>query len=268
MDSKKKISISFRNEHQKDSKREVVRTQSEQAAAAEEKKDEQRPSTPVYQLPLKKKKKHFSSFKPLIATSLTALFVSLGLGFLLLRMFVSLTDDTSMGSQANDTMPVTSPGEQQTAENSADSLPEGALQTFNAYIVQAGAFSTETKALEWKSRLTAQSVSSVVWERDGQFYLYVGSGATKQEADLIASELAAESIETYVKPWVVNVEKQVPDKVYQHLDAHSLGDFSESDRQKVMEEIGKNTPLAQALSEWEAQDDTNVNWLKVAKSLE
>ncbi|WP_226583384.1 SPOR domain-containing protein [Halobacillus litoralis] len=264
MDSKKKISISFRNEQEP--KREVVRTQSEQAAVVEEDKEE-RPVTPVYQLPFKKAKR-ISGFKPLLTTAVTALIISLGLGFVLLRMFVSLTEQTS---SANDTLPVIQT--QQAADSSDEQTAEAPLasgpnQVFDTYIVQAGAFSTEGKAKEWQSRLTAQSIPSVVWNRDGQYFLFVGSSSSKQEAEYIAEQMKAQSIETYVKPWVVNVDKQVPVVLQENLKGDSLGSVTEADREKIVAEIGKDNELGQALATWESQDDTNINWLKVTKALE
>lgn len=273
MDSKNKISISFRNQDHQDSKHEVVRTQKEQAAAVEKPKEEEQSTTPVYKLPHKKNRASNTPVRPLITTALTALFVSLGLGFLLLRMFVSLTDQNATG---NETVPVTGPseantesaGEQSNEEGAITGMPDGTPQTFDSYIVQAGAFSTESKAKEWQSRLTAQLIPSVIWNRDGQYFLFVGSSESKQGAELIAARLAEKSIETYVKPFSVKTEKEIPSDLKTPIEAHAMGDVSESERQQMMEEVGTNTSLGQALNDWESQDDTNINWLRVTKSLE
>lgn len=275
MDSKKKISISFRNEQQQEPKGEVVRTQREQAAATEDnKKEEHHPVTPVYHLPHKNKKtKHNRTpMRPIITTALTALFVSLALGFLLLRMFVSLTEQTATG---NDSTPVTSSATSETGAVKdgngpalSSDLPSGATQTFDTFIVQAGAFSTEGKAKEWQSKLTASLVPSVIWNRDGQYFLFVGTGATKQEAEQIGAELAQKSVETYVKPFVVTTDKELPSDFMTALHEHKLGEMSVGDRQGLIEKVGPETALGQALTDWESQDDSNINWLKVAKSLE
>ncbi|RDY66066.1 hypothetical protein DXT76_21270 [Halobacillus trueperi] len=270
MDSKNKISISFRNEHQQETKNEVVRTQKEQAAAVEEDKEDERPATRVYHIPFKKKRFSSTPVRPLITTALTALFVSLGLGFLLLRMFVSLTDSSTTGTE---TIPASGEANTDTEvvaseEEPMSELPSGPTQTFDTYIVQAGAFSTEGKANEWQSKLTALLIPSVVWQRDGQYYLFVGSAPNKQEADQIADRLAGKSIETYVKPFVVTIEKEIPQELVTPIETHEMKDLSENERKKLMDEVGENTFLGQALNEWESQDDTNINWLKVAQSLE
>ncbi|SFJ16194.1 stage II sporulation protein B [Halobacillus dabanensis] len=273
MDSKNKISISFRDQDHQNTKHEVVRTQKEQAAAVEKHKEDEQSTTPVYKLPHKKKRVSNAPVRPLITTALTALFVSLGIGFLLLRMFVSLTDQTATG---NETVPVTGSSETNTEsavegsneEGSTTQLPDGTPQTFDSYIVQAGAFSTEGKAKEWQSRLTAQLIPSVIWKRDGQYFLFVGSAASKQEAEMISDRLAEESIDTYVKPFSVKTQKEIPSGLKTPIETHAMGDLSEGKRQEVMEEVGADTSLGQALSEWESQDDTNINWLRVTQSLE
>jgi stage II sporulation protein B len=273
MDSKNKISISFRDQDQQDSKHEVVRTQKEQAAAVEKHNEEEQSTTPVYKLPHKKKRASDTPVRPLITTALTALFVSLGLGFLLLRMFVSLTDQTATG---NETVPVTgssetnteATGEQSNEEGAVTELPDGTPQTFDSYIVQAGAFSTDGKAKEWQSRLTAQVIPSVIWNRDGQYFLFVGSAASKQEAEMIADRLAEKSIDTYVKPFSVKTQKEIPSDLKTPIESHAMGEVSESVRQQVMEDVGADTSLGQALNEWESQDDANINWLRVTQALE
>ncbi|MEC3882643.1 SPOR domain-containing protein [Halobacillus sp. HZG1] len=270
MDSKNKISISFRNEHQQETKNEVVRTQKEQAAAVEEDKEDERPATRVYHIPFKKKRFSQTPVRPLITTALTALFVSLGLGFLLLRMFVSLTDSSTTGSEAVPASGEANPNtEVVTSQQEAVSeLPSGPTQTFETYIVQAGAFSTEGKADEWQSKLTALLVPSMVWQRDGQYFLFVGSAPNKQEADQIAGRLAGKSIDTYVKPFVVTIDKEIPTELTTAIETHEMTGLSEKERKKLMDEVGESTLLGQALKEWESQDDTNINWLKVAQSLE
>ncbi|CDQ18181.1 stage II sporulation protein B [Halobacillus karajensis] len=270
MDSKNKISISFRNEDQQETKNEVVRTQKEQAAAVEEDKKGDRHETRVYQIPLKKMKRFSSPVRPFLATALTALIISLGLGFLLLRMFVSLTDQTDASSQTSQVTgdPVNSEATASNNDEQGTELPSGTPQTLDSYIVQAGAFSTEGKAKEWRSKLTALLVPSVIWQRDGQYFLFVGSANSKKEANVIADRLAEKSIETYVKPFAVTIEKEVPEELITSLQSHELGKLSENERQGFIEKVGNDTTLGKVLTDWESQDDSNINWLKVAQSLE
>ncbi|WP_281658288.1 SPOR domain-containing protein [Halobacillus sp. Cin3] len=266
MDSKKKISISFRPEN--GSKNEVVRTQNEQAAAVDQDKEKDKRATPVYPLPVKKKWRIPGSYRPVLATAVIALLLSLGIGFVLLRMFVSLTDVTTAGTETLPS-PEAPAGQVQGAEEGAENqLPASAAATLDTYIVQAGAFSTEGKAGEWQSRLNAQSISSVIWKRDGQYFLFVGSASSKQEAAYMAEEMKSKSIETYVKPWVVTIEKELPPALQEGMKTHTLGSINESQRKEIAKAAGEDSALGQALVNWESQDENNLNWLKVAKSLE
>ncbi|MYL37319.1 SPOR domain-containing protein [Halobacillus litoralis] len=266
MDSKKKISISFRPED--GSKNEVVRTQKEQAAAVDQDKEKEKRTTPVYPLPVKKKWRLPGSYRPILATAVIALLLSLGLGFVLLRMFVSLTDVTTAGTEVLPAAEAPAGQVQEAGEASENQLPDSAAASLDTYIVQAGAFSTEGKAGEWQSRLNAQSISSVVWKRDGQYFLFVGSASSKQEAAYIAEEMKSKSIETYVKPWVVTIEKELPPLLQEGMKNHTLGSLTESERKEIAKASGEDSSLGQALVNWESQDENNLNWLKVAKSLE
>ncbi|WJE14533.1 SPOR domain-containing protein [Halobacillus sp. ACCC02827] len=266
MDSKKKISISFRNDENNEWKKEVVRTQVEQAAAVKEEEDNSGERTTVYHLPAKKKLFSFP-VRHIAATLLVALVVSLGIGFVLLRVFVSLTE--SGPSEAGAGQAANGPGP--AVEVAGDKQPDAASGgggTFEAYIVQAGAFSTEGKAEEWKSRLNAIHVPSVIWERDGQFFLFVGSAATKADADAIAAKLSEKSVDTYVKPFVVQTDKPVPEELEADLRNHTLNELTESERSGLLDNSEKGSPLKEALQGWESQDDADVNWLKVARALE
>ncbi|MGI8317225.1 SPOR domain-containing protein [Halobacillus mangrovi] len=279
MESKKKITISFRNHEQKEQETELVKAEAEQAAAKhpKEKKEpillEDSSEQTVYKLPMKKKNNLQSPVKRIAVTALTALIISFGLGFLLLRMFVTLTDETTTGEDvvpATSNTPVDEQGEVVQSVNPA---------AIDSYFIQAGVFTTEEKALEWKMKLTSQSVSSVVWERDGQFYLFAGSAPTKSEADTLAVQLQGYGVETYVKNWVVlkeegslsEEEADVMNTLVTQLEQHTLSDMSADERESLITELNGSAsgePLIKSLQNWENTDTFNLNWLKVAYGLE
>jgi|GEM_PF-6112578 len=276
MESNKKITISFRNENEKVPENEIIQAKEEVAASdPRPNKIEEIPVLEIrkpHQLPTKKKRYEKNSVKYLVIAASSALLLSLGLGFLLLRMFVSLTDETTAGKEM---MPASVPSEEAVTEQVAAVNPNAV----EAYLVQAGVFTTEEKALQLKSKLTALSVSSMVWERDHQFYLFAGSAQTETEASQIAAELSARSIETYVKPWSVlkgegsfkGEEAKTFEFMIDHLENFSIDQLSDADRQKLLSTLEKqepNSPLISPLQEWEQRDDYHLNWLKVAYSLE
>ncbi|MGP4074551.1 SPOR domain-containing protein [Halobacillus sp. K22] len=277
MESNKKITISFRNENKKVPENEIIQAKEETAASdPHPNKIEEIPVLEIrkpHQSPIKKKKYEKSSVKYLVIAASSALLLSLGLGFLLLRMFVGLTDETTAGKEM---IPTTVPaGEEAVSEQESVVNPN----TVEAYFVQAGVFTTEEKALQWKSKLTALSVSSMVWERDHQFYLFAGSAQTESEASQIAAELSARNVETYVKPWAVlkgegsfsGEEAETFEFMIDHLENFSIDQLSDTDRQglvNTLKEQDQDSLLISPLQEWEKADAYHLNWLKVAYSLE
>ncbi|ARI76922.1 SPOR domain-containing protein [Halobacillus mangrovi] len=279
MESKKKITISLRNHEQKDQKTELFKAEAEQAAAkhSKEKKEpillEDSSEQSVYKLPMKKKNNLQSPVKRIAFTALTALIISFGLGFLLLRMFVTLTDETTTGEEV---VPATSNTPAEAQGEMVQSVNPAAI---DSYFIQAGVFTTEEKALEWKTKLTSQSVSSVVWERDGQFYLFAGSAPTKSEADTLALQLQGYGVDTYVKNWVVlkeegslsEEEADVMDKLVTQLQQHTLNEMSANERESLINELKSSSSgesLMNSLQNWENTDTFNLNWLRVAYGLE
>ncbi|RWZ59937.1 SPOR domain-containing protein [Halobacillus fulvus] len=262
MEPKNKISISFRKE-------ESAKSKQEQAAATESKlgqviehKAKKHPLKMVY-----KKERSEPVWKPVLMTLLTALVISFGLGFILLRMFVGLTDDASNGSLAT-SAPAASTGQPVYGQDSQSTALE-------AYVIQAGVFSTKEKVEEWKLKLTALSIPSVSWYRDDRYFLFAGSALTKAEADQIAANLADQNVETYVKLWQVKIENksegesQVRETILAHLENGTLNQLTEVDRQQLIGDVSRTeSPLLDALKSWNTSDDSNVNWLETAKAME
>ncbi|MBH0230021.1 SPOR domain-containing protein [Halobacillus yeomjeoni] len=279
MDSKNKISISFREQNKESPKNELVPYKDEQAAAEEVKNYEQPATLQSYNQKKKgssffKVKQHTQSpVKHLMVTSLTALLISLGLGFLLLRMFVSLTDD---GSRAVNTIPSQSVNQ----ENPQSSVVTSGLEEMNQYVIQAGVFSTQDKAEEWKDMLADQSVASFVWERNQQFYLFVGSSYDRGEADKIASDLYDKGIETYVKSWsywggdnnlVTSSDGGAVPTLLKHIKSGTLTSLSSLDREKLkndLERSGVDASIPQSLNNWNEKDAYNLNRLQLIYAIE
>ncbi|MBA2173448.1 SPOR domain-containing protein [Halobacillus locisalis] len=272
MSSKNKISISFR-ENQRNTNQTVKRAKDEQAASAEPDDDKEWTEKPkVYSLPVPKKKRRPSAIKPILVSTATALLISFGLGFLLLRMFVSLTDETTNGSESMP-VPATSTG------SSTEETATIGTSTLDGYVIQAGVFSTEEKATEWKMKLTASAVSSAIWERDGQYYLFVGSAGSEAEANEIADDLSARDVETYVKPWTVlsertsieGVEAEIAEQVGDYVEDHKMNELTEEQRQAyllTLEDKAPDSPLLDLFKNWESSDKQQLNWIHASKAFE
>ncbi|WP_163526482.1 hypothetical protein [Halobacillus ihumii] len=277
MSRNNKISISLRKKEDP-IKQEIVQAKKEQAASTNAKDSYDYWGEPtqmhVHEMPHKGKKSSGPPFMKNIGLSIvTALVISLALGFLLLRMFVSVTDETSptSGAANADTNAV------QPAP--ADTVPVD-FPELDKLIVQAGVFSTEGKANEWQANLTEQSLPSVIWKRDSQFYLLAGSGANQAEVELIAAELSADDIPTYTKTWSVSAgsvevseaQSSVVNTIVQHLEGKSFADVPVEEREQLLtawqETEHADGDFTNALKVWANEGENGVVWLRFAQALE
>ncbi|MFD2926114.1 SPOR domain-containing protein [Halobacillus naozhouensis] len=277
MSRNNKISISLRKKEDPISQ-EIVQAKKEQAAStnAKDSYDYWGESTQmhVHEMPHKGKKPSSPSFMKNIGLSIaTALVISLALGFLLLRMFVSVTDEASPTSGAAN-------ADMKAVQSTPSATVPVDFPGLDKLIVQAGVFSSEAKANEWKADLTEQSLPSVIWERESQYYLLAGSGANQAEVELIAAELSAGDIPTYIKTWSVsagNVEvseaqSSVVNTIIQHLEGKSLADVPVKERKQLLktwqETEHADGNFTNAIKKWANEGENGIVWLMFAKALE
>ncbi|UOQ46246.1 SPOR domain-containing protein [Halobacillus salinarum] len=276
MNSKKKISITFGTKA-REFQNEMVQAKEEHAASADHRENdsfqESRDRPSIYELPFKRKTLTNSSLKPIIMSTLTALLISLGLGFLLLRMFVSISDSASSAESSPSAEEANAAAVSQD-DTSAASL---ASETIDSYIVQAGVFSTEDKAKEWKDKLTNASIASMIWEREGKYFLFAGRGDTREEADQVAKALISKSVDTYVKPWQVTTksysgkEARAVESLLGYLKEGSLASVSQNGKEQIVKDLqgSKDSKLLGAVESWEADSGQNqMAWLEIVHSLE
>ncbi|UOQ93879.1 hypothetical protein MUO14_02500 [Halobacillus shinanisalinarum] len=278
MSQKNKISISLRK-REEPVKQEILQAKREQAAAADVKESpEYRGDSShmhVHEMPYKGKKINGPPFmKNIMLSVITALIISLALGFLLLRMFVSVTGDNT-----------SSPNEPANAGASAVPSDPVSMVTveypsFEATIVQVGVYSTESKANEWKENLADQSVPSVVWERDSQFYLMAGSNHDQAAIELLAAELSASDIPTYTKSWSVaggsaevsEAQSSIVETIVQHMESQSLASVPLEERKQLMqawqETEHANGDFLNALKTWSNEGENGISWLMFGNALE
>ncbi len=273
MNPKKKISISIGSKGT-EPQNEIIQAKEELSAASDPKEKKTNTglklSTSIYELPYKGKLKTPASLKPMIMTSLTALLISLGLGFLLLRMFVSISNEATPG---NSSTAAVADGDVQ-SQQAASAVSSLALDT---YIVQAGVFTSESKAEDWQSNIQSQSVDSVIWERDGSYYLFVGSASTQEEASQLASQISAHHIDTYVKPWDVKTKEITGEesaslqKLGDYLSNNNLSSVPAAERQSLLESVQKikqQPDLTAAVKTWANGDKDKIAWMLIAHALE
>ncbi|MFB1051674.1 SPOR domain-containing protein [Paraliobacillus sp. JSM ZJ581] len=204
MSDKEKIVVKLNNEKiELDSQKTVSPYDwyKEQAASLDEQDselDELERRTPVYTTSTPKKKKH-RYIKSILLTTSIAIIVGIGFGFGVLKMFVEL-DKTDTTVSSDQSIPVD--GEEKTGNNISNSKKQSVtLNSISAFIVQAGMFSTEDKANEWKEKMKQAGFNVFSWKADDGIRLFTSVHLTQEKADQMAEKLAKSNYEGYVRQW-------------------------------------------------------------------
>lgn len=145
----------------------------------------------VFHHPKKKKKRKNTAFLLFIFTVLAASTIGILFGMGMLQMFVTIDD----GSAANSTPEVSQPAVNPNSETNLYQLP-----ILSGYVLQAGVFSERENAIEWQESFTDTNIPALLWEKDGQHFLFAGIYETEDAAKIKASE-QIEQLELFVKPW-------------------------------------------------------------------
>ncbi|MFG6148371.1 hypothetical protein [Halobacillus sp. B23F22_1] len=267
-----KIVISYNKN--KETEQEIVQAKKEQAAAdvKELKQSGKLDSySKVYKLPSFRKRLTPYSFKRVSLSVITAIIVSFALGFILLKLFVSVTEETSP--------PVESMSGGQVQSTTAE-IVQIDMPSLESEVVQSGVFTNKETAEEWKGKLEEQSVPSMVWKKDEQFFLLSGSEDAESNIAQVADELAAEDIPTYRKSWEVSggpleiPESQLSaiENLLSHLQNHTLHTVPIEEREKLLSgwenSSAGNEQFEKALQAWVSDTENGMSWLYIAHSLE
>lgn len=149
----------------------------------------------------KKKKAMSQVVKTMILAAISAIVIGVALGFIMLRMFAGIDESSQQVNSYGNTT--------QSGAANSDEVNTGAgvssEKKLQAYVVQGGVFSTEKKAKEWQVQFKNAGFESLIWQREGQYFLFAGISKTEQTADETAGLFSAENLETYVKPWSTKV---------------------------------------------------------------
>ncbi|QGS68957.1 hypothetical protein CV093_12705 [Oceanobacillus sp. 143] len=98
-------------------------------------------------------------------------------------------------------------------------LPTSAhsLTPIDAFVLQAGVFANKANANEWVKSFADAGLDAIIWEKDAQYYLFLGIAATKEQANLIATELTSE-FDIFIKEWsTAEGEIELTDAEYQFV---------------------------------------------------
>lgn len=171
-----------------------------------------------------------SKKRKFIIPVILALFIGIIFGYILLYLF------TNVGNEQNNYNLGLEENEENNAEIEAthDSI-QYETDELSAFVLQAGMFSEQENAKERQKNFEKQNIKSMIWEREGFYYLFVDVSSTKKEAEEKINNFQ-EDIDLFIKEW--------------NLPSHILN-VSEAEKQwlKEFHNLWKQTVARKNLSE-------------------
>lgn len=201
---------------------------------------------------------HIKKLKPFLIAMFSALFIGSVLGFVMLNFLTNVNDQPNNAQQHAVSNQATVENETYSAEAQPDEQQtEYNLNAMRSHVLQVGVFNEKENAEMWMSTYTSNGLPMSLWQRDEQYFLFAGIAATKNAADLIASEIESEDVEIYVKEWEtpeykVNVSK----REYQWLQ--SFQEQWEQSLQEVSTNGSMNNEEWQNLIEQASLEDVHI----------
>ncbi|MBB6451924.1 hypothetical protein HNQ94_000345 [Salirhabdus euzebyi] len=184
------------------------------------------PEVKILQRPYKNKKSLFSkipSIKHLLIAGLSATFVGIIMGFVMLKLLSGVgTEETVQPANNNGgegTANVGSNEDDETtgnpSEDNVDLVPI-TVDGFTPYIVQVGRFTTKEKAEEWEGKFLDKGIDPFIWESNGEFILFAGIGLSKDAAKQLELDIENAGFtpeDAFVKEWpILGKEKNLVDE--------------------------------------------------------
>lgn len=143
---------------------------------------------------------NLNMFKPIIIAIVSAVVIGSIMGFVMLKIIVNFDNDL------NGTPAVLVPSEEEGKKNdggATNNADKGAysLGAMSAFVLQGGVFSSVENAEAESAKFIENGYTPVVWEKDGQFFLLVNLGSTKEDLQSDTTSLMNNGIEAYAKEW-------------------------------------------------------------------
>lgn len=145
-----------------------------------------------------------SRLKPMLLASGSAVMIGMILGFFMLNMFTQFGNSSQQQGSHIDAIGL--------VENQEDTDEDGlqinevqtvstTIEAFRGFVLQAGVFSTKENAELGAASYHEHGFSTLIWERDQQFFLFSGIAQSQEQAKGLVSDYEAYGLEVFVKEW-------------------------------------------------------------------
>lgn len=148
--------------------------------------------------------KKTNRIRPMIVASGSAVLIGVILGFIMLNMFTQLGEHPNQQGSHVDAIGLANDSNGKEASDLQISETEkvtSTIEAINGFVLQAGVFSTRENAESWATNYEEHGFSTVIWERDQQFFLLIGFAQTEEQASELVAELEQYQLEVFVKAW-------------------------------------------------------------------
>lgn len=141
---------------------------------------------------------------PVLVAVFSAIMTGTVLGVIMLNMFVNMNEDSAQGTSSE--VPALTGGDEASGVAAGEGT-SAAIEAIEAFVLQAGVFSGRENAEEWAGKFDAAGLPTVIWERDGKFFLLAGIGATEEQAKQSAAQLETYEFDIFVKEWATAAQE-------------------------------------------------------------
>lgn len=142
----------------------------------------------------KQKNRFFKKYKPYIGAVFSATAIGIVLGIIMLQLFTVVEGESNVASNRSSSTPSSNQTEEQN-ENATT------IDPLTAYVIQGGVFTEEANAIEWSEIFKEHGIPSVIWEREGEYYLFTHLSSTKEQAVKEAEKIKEKDLDVFVKEW-------------------------------------------------------------------
>lgn len=186
------------------------------------------------------------AWKKILFSAVSALVIGTVIGLTMIRLFASSeiapTEVTQVPTVDKDDLQI------EEKDNPTDQTEPITIPQLQGFVVQLGIFSDEVNAEMMIQGLEITDITPIVWQQDGEYFVFGGFSSSEEKAKEVASKLEAQGVESYVKKWEA-AEKQVA--------------FNEADTEWVQNFIQLlQTSIEQgniSQEEWKKMGETEVN---------
>lgn len=158
-----------------------------------------------------------SKLKTIFMVIASALLIGSMLGFMMIKMITNF--DSDLDNQA-----IVASTDLNNNENTVDKEPNLKMlemKQITGFVLQVGMFSEIENAKKWESSFKDAGFKSLIWQRANNYYLLAGISPTKDQAQVIATQIKESGFDVYVKEWNTDkLEKEVTPEEEDWMNAY------------------------------------------------